>query len=75
MVQVSRREKSPDETGKFRLSGLDRDAVYTLTNPDVAGTTEMSGRDLLDNGLPITVKNRPGAGVVFYKKKPQSSNL
>lgn len=75
MVQVFRREKSPDETGKFRLSGLDRDAVYTLTNPDVAGTTEMSGRDLLDNGLPITVKNRPGAGVVFYKKKPQSSNL
>jgi alpha-galactosidase len=75
LVQVFRRGKSLDETGKFRLRGLERDAVYTLTNPDVAGTTEMSGRELLDNGLPIAIKNRPGAGVVIYKKKPQGSNL
>jgi alpha-galactosidase len=71
LVQVFRRGKSPDETGKFRLKGLDPAAVYTLTNPDVAGATEMSGRELLEKGLPIAVKNRPGAVIVIYKKKPQ----
>ena len=69
MVQVFRRGKSPDETGKFRLQGLEPEAVYQLTNPDVAGTTEMTGRELLDKGLPIAVKNRPGAVIVIYKKK------
>jgi len=52
------------------LRGLEPEAVYKLTNPDVAGTTEMSGRELLESGLPIAVKNRPGAVIVTYKKKP-----
>jgi alpha-galactosidase len=70
IVQVFRRGKSPPETGKFRLRGLEPDAVYILTNPDVAGTTETSGRELVENGLPIVVNKRPGAVIVTYKKKP-----
>jgi hypothetical protein len=70
MVQVFRRGKSPDETSKFRLKGLEPEAVYELTNPDVAGTAEMGGRELLESGLTIAVKNRPGAVIVIYKKKP-----
>jgi alpha-galactosidase len=70
MVQIFRRGKSPDETNKFLLHGLEPEAVYQLTNPDVAGTTKMTGRELLENGLSITVKNRPGAVIVIYKKLP-----
>ena len=36
MVQIFRRGKSPDESGKFQLHGLQPEAVYKLTNPDVA---------------------------------------
>jgi alpha-galactosidase len=69
MVQAFRRGNSPDGTAEYRLRGLDPKAVYELTNPDVAGTTETSGRELLDIGLSITVKDQPGAAVIIYKKK------
>jgi hypothetical protein len=45
-------------------------AVYTLTNFDVPGTTEMSGRELLETGLPITIKDLPGSAIITYNKKP-----
>jgi alpha-galactosidase len=70
MVQVFRRGKSPDETGKFQLQGLESEAVYKLTNLDVGGTTEMSGRELQENGLSIAVKSRPAAVIVRYKRMP-----
>ena len=69
MVQAFRRGKSPYESAKFRLRGLQPEAVYQLTNPDVVGTTERTGRELLDNGLAVAVKHRPGAVIVTYKKK------
>jgi len=70
MVQVFRRQKSPGESTRVKLHGLDANAVYTLTNFDAAGTREMTGRELLDKGLPITIKDQPGAAVITYKKKP-----
>ena len=69
MVQAFRRVKSSDETKTFRLHGLEPETVYELTNADAAGTTEMTGRELLEKGLPITVKNQPGAAIVTYKKR------
>jgi hypothetical protein len=41
-----------------------------LTNSDVAGTTDMTGRELLEKGLPLVLKERPGAAVIGYRKKP-----
>ena len=70
MVQAFRRDKSPGESIGAKLQGLDPNAAYTLTIFDVAGTTEMTGRELLQNGLPIVIKDRPGSAVVAYKKKP-----
>ena len=69
MVQAFRRGKSTIDTGKYRLQGLDPKAVYILTNPDVAGKTEVKGRELLDKGLTIAINNQPGAAVIVYKKK------
>ena len=69
MVQAFRRVKSSDETKTLCLHGLEPETVYELTNADAAGTTEMTGRELLEKGLPITVKNQPGAAIVTYKKR------
>ena len=70
VVQAFRREESPYESIRLRLYGLDANARYLLSDFDAAGTTEMSGAELLHGGLPIGIKERPGAAIVTYKKKP-----
>jgi alpha-galactosidase len=69
-VQAFRREKSLYESIRVQLHGLDPNAVYALTNLDVAGTTEMSGRQLLDHGLSIVIGDRRGSAIITYKKNP-----
>jgi alpha-galactosidase len=69
MVQAFRRPESVDKSIRATLRGLDADAVYTLTNLDVADTTEMTGRELLDSGIPIAINDQPGSAVITYKKK------
>jgi alpha-galactosidase len=70
MVQAFRRAESPYESARFRLLGLDPDATYAVGDVDDAGAAEMTGRELLDAGLLVHVKSRPGAVVVTYKKNP-----
>lgn len=70
MIQVFRREQSPYESARLRLHGLDPGAVYVLTHLDTAGATEVSGRELLDNGLVIAIPARRTAVIITYKKKP-----
>jgi alpha-galactosidase len=70
VVQAFRCPESGDEAIQVKLHGLTPEAVYTLTNLDVAGTTEMTGRELIDAGLRIAIKDRPGAAGITYKKKP-----
>jgi alpha-galactosidase len=69
MVQAFRRTSSPYESIRVKLQGLDEDAVYALTNIDVPGTTEMTGRDLSEKGLSLTIKEPRGALIITYKKK------
>jgi alpha-galactosidase len=69
VVQAFRRADSAEESARFKLRGLEPDAVYVLTNLDVAGTTEMTGRELLERGLPVVLKERPSAAIITYKKK------
>ena len=68
MVQAFRRDKSDYESVRVKLHGLDADAVYALTNLDVPGATEMTGRELLESGLPIAIPDRRGAVIITYRK-------
>lgn len=68
MVQAFRRERCPYLAAQLRLGGLESEALYTLTNSDVAGTTEMTGRELMEKGLLITISDQPGAVLITYKK-------
>ena len=69
MVQMFRRAESTYESIRVKLQGLDPNAVYVLTDLDAAAPTEMTGRELLEKGLPIAIKAQPGAVVITYKKK------
>jgi len=46
------------------------DVTYVLTDFDAAGAMETTGRELLEKGLSIVAKDRPGAVIVTYGKKP-----
>ena len=69
MIQAFRRPQSISESGLLQLSGLDETAVYVVTDQDRNDAVEYSGRDLMKNGLAVTIKERPAAAVLIYKKK------
>jgi alpha-galactosidase len=72
MVQAFRRPESPFETARFRLRGLNPKARYTMTNLDTPGEVVYTGRDLMENGLPVSIQNRPGAVIILYQQLARS---
>ena len=68
MVQAFRRQDSDITQMCFKLRGLDASAHYTVTNMDIDGTTKISGKDLTENGLSITIEEQPGAALIVYKR-------
>ena len=68
ILQFFRRETSPYETARFRLFGLDAESRYVLTNLDDGEPQEFVGRELLGEGLPVTIKERPAAIVITYSQ-------
>ncbi len=69
MLQMFRRAESPYCGAQFKLQGLDAEARYALTDMDVHdGPTTHTGRELLEQGLAVSITNRPAAVVLTYKK-------
>ncbi len=67
MVQAFRRA-SAGKQRPLRLQGLDPDAVL-LRNFDHP-VHRPTGRELMEEGLSITIDGKPGAAIVTYLKKP-----
>jgi len=68
MVQVFRRDKSVYESARFKLSGLDPSARYQITNLDSGEAKTLSGRELIEKGLPVSVSDQPGDTVLTYSR-------
>ncbi len=69
VVQAFRRPASLEETRRFKLGGLDPTARYVVKDVDLDEVKEASGRELIEQGLAVTLKNQPQAAVVIYKRK------
>ena len=69
IVQVFRRANSPIESARFQLKGLVPGVRYTVRNLDVEGAVEMTGSELMEKGLPVTIFNRPHAVIFRYDLK------
>ena len=67
MVQAFRRPDSPFETARFRLRGLDAKRTYAIRNADSSEAIRMSGAELLERGLPVVLKDCPGAALLSYR--------
>jgi len=65
VVEVFRRADSIYEVARLPLQGLDPAATYrvsTLAQP-------VAGRQLLEQGLEVEIRERPGAAVITYRKQ------
>jgi alpha-galactosidase len=70
VVQAFRRAECPVETVRLKLSGLDADAKYTVTNLDESATSRALGVDLMRNGLAVSTEVRPHALLITYQRQP-----
>lgn len=68
IVQAFRRSGSIYEAARLRLKGLDPQATYQLTRFDHPEPTQVSGKELLEKGLQVTLDERPGAAVYKYRR-------
>lgn len=68
MVQAFRREQSPFESARFPLRGLEPDAQYRITDVDSSeGPQTFTGQELMTRGLPVRMRQSPGAIVLIYR--------
>ncbi|MHB9130018.1 MAG: alpha-galactosidase [Armatimonadota bacterium] len=67
VVQAFRRADCGEPAKTFRLNGLDFSAKYEVTNIDMAGSIVISGRDLMEKGLPVEITDKPGAAVITFR--------
>jgi alpha-galactosidase len=69
MVQTFRREESPYESARIPLRALNPDAHYRVTNVDQPDKPlELTGKELLEKGLPISIPEKPGTAFFLYER-------
>lgn len=68
MVQVFRRSGATSSSLTVYLKGLDPAATYTLTDMDTQQVTAMTGSQLMQSGLPVTIASQPGAALITYTR-------
>lgn len=68
VVQAFRRSNCYYTAATFHLNDLDADATYQVKNFDVKRVLKISGKELMENGLTITIPDLPGAAVITYQR-------
>jgi alpha-galactosidase len=68
MVQAFRRGQSKQTTENLRLRGLDAAATYEVTDLDGRTPSSISGGDLMQQGLPVEIKEKREAVIIIYKR-------
>ena len=68
MVQAFRRPGSPFETARFPLRGLEAKSTYTVQDLDAPANVVMTGEELMEKGIPVTMSASPGSAIVIYRR-------
>jgi hypothetical protein len=68
VLQVFRRESCEDNFLTIYLRGLKPKKHYELINFDLKGSTKMCGRELMEKGLVLDIREKPGAAVITYRE-------
>ena len=67
VVQAFRRSECIYESARLKLRGLDPKARYQLTRFDPPSQSEMTGEELLQKGIPVSIGKAPGVAVIKYQ--------
>jgi alpha-galactosidase len=67
VVQAFRRPESSETSVRFPLRGLVSGAEYELENFD-GGKETRTGRELMEQGLTVTLSEKPAAAVITYQR-------
>ena len=51
------------------LTGLAPASQYEVTDLDGGAPRNMTGHDLMEQGLVLSIETKPGAAVIFYRKR------
>jgi|SRR5262245_1935352 len=66
VVQAFRRSRAPLDTVRLKLRALDPGSRYVIR--DLHGAhLQLTGRRLMEEGLPLAIGEQPGAPVLFYR--------
>jgi alpha-galactosidase len=65
-IQAFRRAQCAEPRITLRLNGLTASARYEITNLDEVGTIILTGSELMKAGLPVEIKEQPGAAILLY---------
>jgi alpha-galactosidase len=68
-VQAFRRAESPTDAMRLKLHDLDPEATYAVTLLDGDVRSRATGRELMAEGLPVTLKAKPAAAVIVYQRE------
>ncbi|MCU0983114.1 MAG: GH36 C-terminal domain-containing protein, partial [Pirellulaceae bacterium] len=68
LIQAFRRPQAESDAHRLKLGGLDPAAQYKLTSVDGGSPVVMGGRELMANGFPVTISERPGVAVFVYQR-------
>lgn len=69
VAQAFRRAESIYEAAQVKLRGLEATARYRLTNLDQPeAAQEISGANLMKDGVRLTIPEQPGAVVLTYQR-------
>jgi alpha-galactosidase len=70
IVQAFRRDKSSFDEAAFRLRHLNENASYIVEDLDSLQKLQISGKDLVEKGVPVTIHDTPGAVILRYSEAP-----
>ena len=65
-VMSFRRDECPLESAKYRLRGLDREAIYRVENVDTGEVTRRSGASLMEEGLQVVLDTPRSSNLTFF---------
>jgi alpha-galactosidase len=69
IVAAFRHDKVDKDSNQFKLRGLQPDAIYTVADiDDPAKSQKLTGQQLMNDGIPVTVAAKPGAAFYTYQR-------
>ncbi len=66
IVQIFVRENAPYESASFSLGGICENDTYTFVDADDESSFSVSGKELLEKGFAVTIKEKRCAKIYFY---------